>query len=778
MGVIRYAFLFVFALFFVPHKGVNAAPERDVQYIEIQGLKKIEEGSLLPLVSGLSGKRINADAIRQSIDRLYSLGHFSDVRVLYRGSDRTLIFDLEEKPSIQKITFEGSSEVSEDDLKEALDVEVFQNLDIKKVRTSIDKVLKLYEDKGFFLATIDFETKPSESNPGQVELVFKISENQMVQVKRIKFRGNTHFSSERLKGSMVTSEEGFFSFLGGSGAYKQDAFDRDLKMLQFLYYNEGFIQVKIGRPEVTITPDKRSMVISIAIEEGEQFRVSKVDFSGDLLFSDEKLLETVSLREGDLFSYQKMQTDLSALQALYGDLGYAFVNPIPRTKINEEQRTVDIIFEIDKGEKVYFGEINVVGNTSTRDKVIRREIRIYEGELYNETARRISLENIQRLGFFEEVNFKTSVPPDRPNRMDIDIVVKERNTGSIQFGAGLASGLGFTLNGQLNQTNFLGKGQSIAVNINANAIQQEYRASFTEPYFLDSNWSMGGNLYRTMFQRSLYLDIRQGGAVNVGHPFNDYLRLFGSYSNYITTVENGFGINDQTYDNVLFPKDQSSGRTSSLGLTLEYDRRNDRFAPSRGFYTQVGGEYVGLGGDFEYTRFNFNVRWYKGLFWDLVLRTNFTYGLLQSRDGDPESIPFTERFLLGGPNTLRGFRFFQVGQRRQSLVQQDFLLRNGVPADRAFQESFLEFGGTQQFFYNVELEFPLIKDAGIRGVVFYDAGHAEDQIQLDDLYANVGFGVRWFSPMGPLRFEFGFPTRRDPLFHQSQNFVFSIGTPF
>lgn len=746
-----------------------------IQSVQVVGLKKIDQDVVIEKLSSKVGNLLDSEAVRTDIDSVFATGYFKDIQVSFDSGQLT--FQVIEKPSVSEIIFTGNTELDESDLKEATEIESFQILDLKKVRIAVEKIRKLYEDKGYFLAKVESEIVPTDKEE-LVQVKFKISENDKVTVKRIKLTGFKRLSESKLKGVLATQEGGAFSFISGSGSYKQEAFDRDVKMLQFLYYNEGFIQVKIGRPEVYVTPDKRSIIISISIEEGEQFKVSTVDFAGDILFSDEKLRETVKLSKDQTFSYQTMQTDLSSLQALYGDLGYAFANILPRTKINDQDKTVDVIFEIDKGEKVYFGEINVIGNTKTRDKVIRREIRIYEGELYNETAKRTSIENIQRLGFFEEVNFKSKTPADRPNRMDIDVVVKERNTGSVQFGAGLASGIGFTLQGQVNQINFMGKGQSLGANINYSQIEQIYRFSFTEPFFMDSTWSTGSELYRTVFQRSTYLDTREGGSVSLGHPFNDYLRLFGAYNNYFTTLRPAFGLPPERFDREVFPESLSRGRSSSMRLTLEYDRRNDRFNPSKGFYGQVGAEYVGLGGDFNYTRGNVNVRWYKNIFWELVFRSNFTYAFLQNADGNSENLPFTERFLLGGPNSLRGFRFFQVGQRRFSTSQRDFLLSQGFSADRANELAFIEFGGAQQFFYNLEIEFPLIKEAGIRGVLFYDAGQAEDQIKLDELYANFGFGVRWFSPVGPLRFEFGFPTKRDISFHESQNFIFSIGSPF
>lgn len=303
---------------------------------------------------------------------------------------------------------------------------------------------------------------------------------------------------------MGTIEGGFFSFMSGSGSYKQDAFDRDMMILRMLYFNDGYVQVKIDRPQVYVTPDKKNIYITIRIDEGEQFDVGDVDFSGDLLFSRQELADSIQINKQKVFSYDTLQKDLGELQAKYGDLGYAFANVIPRTRINEKDRKVDITFEFDKGNKVYFGQINVLGNSKTRDKVLRRELKIKEGELYNETRRRKSLENIQRLGFFDEVNFKTSTPPEKPDQLNIDIVVKERNTGSIQLGAGYGSATGFTLQGQVNQANFLGRGQKMGAGLSLSRDVNIYNFNFTEPYFNDTDWSLGGDLYQSQTNRYDY----------------------------------------------------------------------------------------------------------------------------------------------------------------------------------------------------------------------------------------------------------------------------------
>ncbi len=744
-----------------------------VEKIVVKGNRKIEADAIRAKLSTKEGGAYNEDTIRQDIADLFALGYFYNIEVdRTEGAKVTLTYTVTEKPSVSEIVFKGNDEVEESDLKETAALKPYEILNMAKIREAVDKMEKMYEDKGFFLARVNFKIEP-QKEPDNVKLTFEIKENDKVKVKRVSFIGNKKMPSGKLKGAMITQEGGFFSFVSGSGSYKQDAFDHDVQMLNYLYFNEGYVQVKIDRPQVYVTPDKKGIYISFRVEEGEQFKVGSVDFTGDLLFSRTELFEATHIQEQDLFRYQVLQEDLKALQAKYGDLGYAYANPIPRTRIREADREVDITFEIDKGYKVYIGRINMVGDSKTRDKVIRREMRIVEGELYNETRKRESLDNVKRLGYFEEVNFNTKTPKGRNDLMDIDVVVKERNTGTIQIGAGYSNYNGAVFNGQVNQINFLGKGQKLGVNIDLSKRQQLYKASFTEPYFYDTEWSVGGDIYQSLRVSTEYDETKTGAALRLGHPLAPYLDGFIRYKLDKTKLH----VDPDQGDPDLFPVETANGVTSSVTLSLEYDKRDDRFAPSKGIFSSVSLEYAGIGGDLSYTKGFGTFRYYKKLFWELVWRNNLTYGFLSSNNPSKDP-PFNELFLLGGANSLRGFDWFTIGKRKYSKKIFNQVLPTTDP-DSAYNQALRPFGGTQELFYNLELQFPLISEAGIKGVVFYDIGEAEDTLLTQDLRQDVGFGFRWFSPIGPLRFEWGFPLQRKSQFSENAvNFEFAIGAPF
>jgi len=756
-----------------PMPKVSAPTFGRVEKIVIKGNKKIETDAVLGKLVSKEGEPYSLQTVRKDVEELFRLGYFYDVVVDQEGSGNNIVltYTVVEKPSVVEIVYEGNEEIDDDELANTGGLKAYEILDVSRIREAIEKIEKLYEDKGYFLARIDYKLEDVKEPAEGVKLTINVRENDKVQVKKITFLGNQNLASGKLKGAMITKEGGFFSFLSGAGSYKQEAFDRDVQILNFLYFNEGYVQVKIDRPQVYVTPDKKGIYITIRIEEGEQFHVGSVDFAGDLLFTKEELFDSIETKEGKLFVYETLQKDLENLRAKYGDLGYAFANVIPRTRIREKERLVDITFEIDKGNKVYIGKINVLGNSKTRDKVLRRELKIREGELYHETRKRESLANIKRLGYFEEVNFNQKTRPNDPTKVDLDIVVKERNTGTVQVGAGYSSFYGFVFNGQVSQINFLGKGQSLSAALDYSKKQQMYKLSFTEPFFNDTEWSLGFDLYRSRRELTEYIETKTGGAVRVGHPLAPYLEGIIRYklddTNLDLTSEG---------DPELFPVKTADGVTSSITFTLEYDRRNDRFLPTKGIFASASLEYAGVGGDKKYTKGFGTLRYYKELFWDVVWRNNITYGFIRSNDPNQDP-PFNELFLLGGANTLRGYDWFTVGRRRFSEMAYQQLSAAGDT--QAYEKAFRPFGGMQQIFYNLEFQFPLIDEAGIKGVVFYDIGTAENSITWSDMRSDVGFGFRWYSPIGPLRFEWGFPFNRKEIYGENGvNFQFAIGSPF
>ncbi|MES3038729.1 MAG: outer membrane protein assembly factor BamA [Bdellovibrionota bacterium] len=758
-----------------------AAFSFSIDGLRVKGNKKIETDAILAKVVSKPGVPVTPETVREDIEALFKTNYFYDVVASREqdGGKTYLQFTVVEKPTVMEVVYEGIKELKEEEVKEASGIKQYELLNLARLKEAADKMTKFYEDKGFYLARVEPVVQDITKDEA-VRVIFKIQENDRVKVKKISFIGNKNLSEGELKGRLSMQEEGYFSAISSSGAYKQESLERDTLILRFMYYNQGYIQAKIDRPQVTITPDKKSIYISYVVDEGLQYEVGEIDYEGDLLFPKEELLEATNLRNSRLFVYEILQKDLSDLQAKYGDLGYAYANVIPRYKFRDAEKKVDLIFEFDKGNKVYFGQINVTGNSKTRDKVVRRELRVIEGELYNETRRRKSLENIQRLGFFDEVNFKTSTPQGQPDIMNVDVVVKERNTGQIQLGAGYGTSSGFSLQGSVQQTNFLGKGQNLGVTINFASNYSQYDFTFTEPYFNDTLWSAGFRVFQSSNSgRADYDEKRTGGSIFFGHPIGEDLRANISYTYTATQLseirdDKGKLITD--YD--IFPLQTASGDAGLLGGSLEYDTRNDRFKPTKGIYARTSYSQTGyLGGNLHYSKYGADFRYFKNVFWDVIFRNSLSYNRIQSTRTDLD-VPFNELNLLGGPYSLRGYRYARVGKRKYSSLRYADLISKGYPVAEAKALAQRYYGGEQQVLYQGEFLFPLIREAEMYGVAFYDVGQAEDNITGESFFADTGMGIRWFSPIGPLRFEWGFPLNRDSVYHEPVVFEFSIGTPF
>lgn len=763
-----------------------------ISLIRVEGNKKIEADAVVARLQSKQGNRLDLNLIRQDVEALFKTGYFYDVQVarISVPAGVELVYRVIEKPAVVEILYRGNDEIEDDELRETAGLKSFEILNMARLRDATEKMQKLYEEKGFFLAKVT--PRVEDVSAGEtVRVVFDIKENDKVKVKRITILGNRELGDNKLKSVLATQEGGFFSFISDSGAYKQDAFDRDIQLLNYVYFNEGYVQVRIDRPQVYVTPDKKGIYITIRVEEGDRFKVGQVDFAGDLLFDRAELLGTIDIDAAGggsgWYVHETLLKDMRNLQAKYGDLGYAYTNVIPRTRVREKDKEVDITFEIDKGNKVYFGRINVVGNAKTRDKVVRRELQVKEGELYNETRKRESIANVQRLGYFDEVNFNQSTPPDSPDVMNVDIVVKERNTGTIQVGAGYSTYSKFIFQGQVNQINLFGRGQRLGLSVDFSRDQSLFNLNFTEPYFLDTDWTLGFDAYQSRRTAPEYREEKKGGALRVGHPLAPFLRGYFRYKLDETRISDPSP--DDPLDRDLFPPETANGWTSSGTFTLEYDKRNDRFAPTDGVFSSASLEYAGLGGDQKFTIGRATGRFYKKVWWEFVFRNNLSYAFIRSNEGDKEQIPFNELFSLGGANSLRGYDWYSIGTKKFSRkvfcreVNAADPRCPGGPTGGTLSPSEAErfanvtFGGTQQFFYQAEIEFPLISEAGIKGVVFFDIGDASDTLRFSELRSDVGFGFRWFSPIGPLRFEWGFPVDRRPE-EAASNFQFAIGAPF
>ncbi len=736
----------------------------------VSGNQRIEDEAILTKIKSKPGRNLDTKVISKDLRRIFKTGFFDDVKADFTSG--TLTFEVSERKIIQELDYIGNSEIDDDEIAEVISVKAFQLLDEASIEESLQKIKKSYEDKGFFLTQVDYKIEELIEPPGAVKLKIIVDEKKKVKIKKVRFIGNEGLSEETLKARMLTKPGSLF----GGGNYKEEDVERDYELLKFLYLNEGYAQVRIDPPKTLVSPDKSGIEVIFKIIEGPKFKIGEISFKGDLLKTSEEFLEVMASDDQKYFSQQVIMKDLSELQAIYGDQGYAYANIVPRPIMNDKTEIMDLVFQIDKGEKVSIGEIKITGNTKTRDKVIRRELKLIEGELYNETSKRNSLANLNRLGFFKAVDLQPITDSGDPAVMDLNVQVEETSTGTLNLGVGFGGFQGFAVQGSMNQTNLFGQGKNVGFSINwSENVNRLFNLNYTDPYFLDTKWSFGVDLYQTLRFLPDFQETRVGGAIRLGRMLTDYWRTSVRYR--LDDTELGFSEGDRL-DDLYPPEDdkKSEGFTSSLTWFLEYDRRNNRRFPTAGFYSNFSFEYTGLGGDLNYSETSLNLRYYKPIIGSLVWRNNFVYGFLASNESGRD-VPISQLYRLGGANTIRGYNWFTLARRRKSTVAFNKLVGQGDPY-AAFKQ-FRPFGGTQQFYYNLEFEWAMVKEAGIKGVVFFDVGQAEDDLSISSLKSAYGAGVRWISPLGPLRFEWGFPIDPDERFgEQKVIFDFSISSTF
>ncbi len=763
----------------------------EVKKVVFRGNRKVEDDALRVNLRTVEGATLTADMLREDVRSIWRTGFFEDVQVeTTTAPDGVIvIFALKEKPSVRKIYVTGHEEVGLSKVNEVLDLKREQILDLAKVKKNAEKIREVYVQRGFYMADVPYEIR--RVSPNEVDIYFRVQENSKVEVRRVNFVGNKAVPDEELRAVMLTQEAELLSFVTSAGTYREDAFQRDLLLIQSHYMDRGYVNAKVGEPKLELSPDKRSLYITISIDEGEQYRIGRIDVQGDLLEKKTVYTNRISSKTGELFNKSKLGQDMQELTDLYKDRGFAYVNVAPNTNVDDKARTVDIVFEIQKGSEVYFERINIRGNTKTRDKVVRRELRVYEGDLYNQTRLDLSKRRATALGFFDRVDLSTK-RGESDDKMEVNIEVAERQTGAFQVGAGFSSVESFILQAQISQNNLFGRGQLLQLQAQLSGLRRLFMLQFEEPYFLDTNWTFGFNLFNQL--RYYYSFTRQayGGSLTWGYMLVDDLRLFLTYTledvnvdtsrrNRFYSVSYGPSLPQGSLANLV-----RSGLTSSARVSLSYDTRDNRLFTRSGWYNQASVDFAepAIFSENQFTRYDATVRYFYPLWGPFVLRLKGEMGLIQSRD--PQGVPIFERYFVGGIFDVRGFRPYSLSpQIRAPQVQApDTRLEN------------YKIGGNLQVVGKAEIEFPIIEKVGIRAVFFSDVGNAynlEDQYcrlrpanphpsvdpcqkypTLNNLRASWGFGFRWFSPIGPLRFEWGLPFRPLPG-EESVVFEFTIG---
>ncbi len=683
-----------------------------IRDVVVTGNQRVATETIKATLKSQTGLIYSPTIVREDIKALYGLGQFSDV-----------VVDLQDSGGGVVLTF---------------------NVTEKEIAASIEKIRAAYAKKGYYLA--DVTTTVNAMDNGESKLVFVIQENEGVVVRRIDFVGNEAYDDDALRKVVRTKKKGMFAFLTGTGKYQEEQLKQDVMLLTFHYLNHGYLRVKVQPPRVTISKDKRYIFVSYAIHEGKQYKIGGRRVVGDILTTEQEFLDLMKTKSGQIYSQKTLEEDVMMITDRYGDEGYAYANIVPDPIPDDEKLTADIIIKIRKGDPITIERINIIGNTTTRDKVIRRELKVKENDRYSERYLRESREKLMALGFFEEVNIATP-RGSRDDTAVLNITVKEKPTGSFNIGAGFSSAEKFIFNASVQKENAFGYGISAQISAELSKIRQMFMLSLRDPYFLDSNWMVGGSIYRSMYR---YTDFRRtafGGDLNVGRRFFDH---------WSTSI--GYRLEDVKVDDFSFAVPQlfrgnASGVTSALEWTLSHDTRNNRITPSKGTYNTANIELSGakLGGSNDFFRVNYRSMFYWPLYKSIIFKAFGRIGYVKSLND--ELVPLYERFFTGGVFSLRGFQPNAVGPKMR------------IPSGPGGSVTDFVYGGNKLLLFTTEIEFPIYDPAGLRWVIFFDAGnaYAEDQnYSFRNMRTDAGFGIRWNSPMGPLRFEWGFPLDPQP----------------
>lgn len=748
---------------FLCFSGLLWAQDYKVDEVMIAGTKRVDPATVRTAAAIIPGPAVSADAIDRGTQAIFALARFSDVRVDFAEKDgkNILTFTVVERPLVRTVKFSGNKELSDEKLRALVTIKPPDLYDVTTLDKNIEVILKAYKEAGYYAARIEPQIEVNDLNEAHITL--NCIEGEEILIDTIRFEGNKAFTAKKLKKGMLTRERWLLSWMTGRGAYQEEVLDNDLAMITDRYFDEGYIQIKVHQPQVTMIKEDRFLDILIEIEEGEQYRIGSVEVSGDLLRSREELIALLGLKGGDLFSRKNLRDGMMKVNDLYADDGYAYVNVAPLSKVNPAEKTVHLTIEIEKSFLVVTRKINITGNSKTIDKVIRREIMLIEGDNFSATKIKESRRRIQNLGFFEEVKIATE-KADTPTAMDLLVEVKEKPTGTFSLGFGYSTIDGFIGQTSVTQDNLLGRGYKGNLSAAIGTRSTTYQFGLLDPHFLDSDLTLGFDLYKTDREWSDFSKKSFGGDIKLGVPFSYNVNSFFIYRYEEKEI---YDVNPASSRII---RDQEGFSTlSSIYSSLRRDTTDFRMDPKTGTLSSASIEFAGLGGTEKFIKYELDHRYFHPLFWKFIFSAHGRLGYVQDINNEP--IPIDERYYLGGLYSLRGFKSREAGPRIKTITTN----AAGIEDSSGYEY----IGGTKIGYGNLEITFPLVEESGFKGVVFYDAGNAwaEDEEYFSDVRHSAGFGLRWLSPLGPLRLEWGknlSPREGEP----TSDLQFSIGTMF
>ncbi|WP_300457408.1 outer membrane protein assembly factor BamA [Desulfobacula sp.] len=720
--------------------------------LTVTGNKRVETDAILRIIDTQVGDIIKLDNISTDLRKIYEMGYFDDVLVKKESLDTgvKVIFEITEKPTVRKLKFNKNSIYEDQELADSVSTKTGSILNIHKLNSDVSRMRLMYTEKNYHNCSITYEILPLEYS--QADIAFTIHEGAKIKVEKISFEGNTYFPDKKIKKAMQTSEKGFFSFFTTSGDLNETEVKNDVIRIESLYKNNGFIDAKVSDPIIDI--GEKLISIHFKIDEGAQYKIEKIDITGDLIVTKEQLLEKIESKEDLLYNRETIRKDILTISDVYSNKGFANVHISPLIKKVDQEKMMHITYLIDKGEPVFFKRVNISGNLKTRDKVIRREIKIIEQDLYSKENIQKSFKNLNRLDYFSEIDVSPVETSDK-NKMDLDVRVVEKETGNFSIGGGFSSSDGGFVSGSIQERNLFGKGQTLRFEAKLSEENVLYDIGFFEPYIMDTAISGGIQLYKEEIEYDYYDKEGLGATIRMGYRLFDYTSIGMSYN-----IENFDIDNVQPQYTAITP---GSFLTSSIKPSIQYDSRNDIFLPTEGGKHKFSIEYAGefLGGDIDYTKYLAETGIFFPLFWKFTGALHAEAGYLDDRTDGTIDIDYI-RFYLGGMNSIRGFDKYDIDGTRDGDSQ--------------------ERGGEKYVQFNAEMTFPITEKYKLVGVFFYDRGdvyRTSEDIDLGDQFSSLGTGVRWNSPVGPLRVEYGWVIDGKNVKERGDGqFEFSVGASF
>jgi len=743
-----------------------------IQAILVEGNQRIESSTVLSYLTIAAGYSFDPAEIDTSLKVLFATGLFADVAFERRGN--LLVVRVVENPIINRVVFEGNRSLNDEKLSDEVQAQPRAIFTRARVQSDVQRMIEVYRQSGRFAAQI--LPKVVEQPQNRVDLVFEISEGPVTGVRRINFIGNEAYSDRRLRGEVVTAESRFWRFFSSNDNYDPNRLEYDRELLREYYTDRGYADFRVVSAVAELTPDQEDFYITYVLEEGNQYEFGEVTVISEIeTLNEDTLRRLVGIRTGELFQQSAIEDGVDTLTFAAGASGYAFVDIRPRRRVDRDARTVSIEYTIAEGPRVYIDRIDVVGNTRTIDRVIRRELQIVEGDAFNRVLIDRSRIRVRSLGFFEDVEI-TELPGASPDRAIVQVHVTEQPTGELSFGAGFSSVDAFLIDMSITERNLRGRGQFLRFRISASSRRKIIDIRFTEPRFLGRNMLAGFDIFSTSqdFASEASFETQSTGAsLRFGFPVTERASMGLRY-----TIRND---DVTTFFGAANPISLQAGArvTSVAGFTLNWDRRNDPTRATRGFRMSLDQDFAGIGGDVKFLRSGFSGALYRGLFPNVVASLSGDMGYISPWGGD--EIRINDRYFKGG-STFRGFETAGIGPR---IVVADPDTGEILQRGDALGGQFFAIG-------TAELSFPLglPEEYGIKGSLFTDFGTI-GVLDTDSLSASTSFDIRdemslrasagvslfWRSPFGPIRFDFSHVLSQEE-YDKTESFRFSTSTSF